>query len=151
DQPRGEVERLCKHYGKTCAPRIGIESSAHLCANCCRGETMEKLWKSLSQSKRELMKHAAVIAVVLSMTVSAGFAQETTRAIPLDVPGDLQSRNVQAEVVTYKGKKALRVTDTAPQNVKDGERYVILSKTEFQDGTIEVELTGEPAAAAGEG
>jgi hypothetical protein len=112
---------------------------------------MEKLWKSLSQSEREPMKHAAVIAVVLSMTVSAGFAQETTRAIPLDVPGDLQSRNVQAEVVTYKGKKALRVTDTAPQNVKDGERYVILSKTEFQDGTIEVELTGEPAAAAGEG
>src|SRR5689334_7877270 len=97
------------------------------------------------------MINAAVIFALLTVTVSAGFLQETASAIPLDAPGDLQSRNVKTESVTYKGKKALRVTDTAPQSAKDGERYVILNKTEFSDGTLEVELTGEPAAAAGEG
>ena len=50
-----------------------------------------------------------------------------------------------------EGRVALRVTDTAPANVGDGERLLILSKTEFQDGVIEIELAGEPGANAGEG
>ncbi len=45
----------------------------------------------------------------------------------------LQSRNVQTEWVTYKGRKALRVTDVAPASVGGIDRLIILSKTEFQD------------------
>jgi hypothetical protein len=63
----------------------------------------------------------------------------------------MQLRNVKTERVTYKGRAALRVTDTAAANVVDGERLVILNKTEFQDGVIELELTGEPKPNAGEG
>lgn len=108
---------------------------------------MQKLLHNLKRGTRRLVAAIAIVAA----TVSTSFAQETVKTISLDVASNLQSRNVKAEVVTYKSRKALRVTDTASPNVKDGERYVILGNTEFQDGTIEVELTGEPAAAAGEG
>src|SRR5262249_39426228 len=63
----------------------------------------------------------------------------------------IQAFNVKAERVTYKQRPALRVTDTAAASVPDGERLVILNKTQFQDGVIEIELTGDPAATAGEG
>ena len=58
---------------------------------------------------------------------------------------------MKTETVTYKGHRALRVTDAAPAEVGDGDRLVILSKTEFQDGVIEIDLTGEPGPRAGEG
>src|SRR5690242_988606 len=113
---------------------------------------MQKLLNALNSAIREPLNYAAVIAIALfSVTVSAGFSQQVNKAIPLDIPADQQLRNVKTEVVTYKGKKALRVTDTAPPSAKDGERYVILNKTDVSDGTIEVELTGEPLAGAGEG
>jgi len=43
------------------------------------------------------------------------------------------------------------VTDDAAANVADGIQLVILNKTEFQDGIIEIELTGEPSATAEQG
>jgi len=91
-----------------------------------------------------------LIAILLVAFVT-GFTQVTTRTISLDALNEMQSRNVSTERVTYKGRKALRVTDTAPANVVDGERYVLLNKTDFRDGVIEIELTGEPAASAGQG
>jgi hypothetical protein len=63
----------------------------------------------------------------------------------------MQPRNVKTEQVTYKGRKALRVTDAATTNASDGTQLVILNKTEFQDGVIEIELAGEPGSNAGEG
>src|SRR4029453_15644014 len=46
---------------------------------------------------------------------------------------------------------AVRVTDTAPAGTGDEGRLAILKDTEFQSGTIEVELAGEvgPGAAGG--
>ena len=91
-----------------------------------------------------------LIAILLVAFVT-GFTQVNTRTISLDALNEMQFRNVSTERVTYKGRKALRVTDTAPANVVDGERYVLLNKTDFRDGVIEIELTGEPAASAGQG
>jgi len=59
--------------------------------------------------------------------------------------------NVKAEKVTFKGRKALRVSDPAAAGTGDEEQLVILSKTDFQDGIIEVDLAGEPGPNAGEG
>src|SRR5262249_41216628 len=92
-----------------------------------------------------------VLIAVLALALSAGFTQVKTTTIPLDDLNELQPRNVKTELVTYKGRKALRAADAAPPNVADGIQLVILNKTEFQDGVIEIELTGEPAANAGEG
>ena len=113
---------------------------------------MQRLWQDLSVRARGLMKHlGAVLLALLTLALGTGFTQVMTRTIPLDALNEMQSRNVKTERVTYKGRGALRVTDTAPTNVVDGDRFVILSKTEFQDGVIEIELTGEPSANAREG
>jgi hypothetical protein len=94
--------------------------------------------------------HLIFIAVLMP-ALAAGFTQVAATSISLDAPGDIQAFNVKAERVTYKGRTALRVTDTAAASVPDGERLVSLNKTQFQDGVIEIDLTGEPAANAGEG
>jgi hypothetical protein len=92
-----------------------------------------------------------LLIAMLTLMLGTGFSQQVSRTIPLDAPNEMQSRNVKTEGVTHKGRAALRVTDTAPASVGDGERLVILGKTEFQDGLIEIELTGEPGVNAGEG
>jgi 3-keto-disaccharide hydrolase len=113
---------------------------------------MQGLRQAMRFIARGYTRSLGAIAIAVSILVFAvGFAQANRQTIPLDALNDMQSINVKTERVTYKGKDALRVTDTAPTSVGDGERLVILRKTEFQDGVIEIELTGEPGANAGEG
>ncbi len=96
----------------------------------------------------------AAIVVLASLAVGARGqtpgpnAAVKTTTVPLDRLNEQQARNVKTEWVTYKGRKALRVIDTAPPDVADGIQLVILNKTEFRDGTIEIELTGEPSPTA---
>src|SRR3981189_2560801 len=71
-----------------------------------------------------------------------------TTTVPLDRVNEQQARNVNAEGRCYKGRPGLRVIDSAPPDVADGIQLVILNKTEFRDGTIEIELTGEPSPTA---
>jgi hypothetical protein len=73
------------------------------------------------------------------------------QTISLDAMDRLKLVNVKAEKVTFKGRKALRVSDPAAAGTGDEEQLVILSKTDFQDGIIEVDLAGEPGPNAGEG
>src|SRR5262247_2936198 len=111
---------------------------------------MRRLWQSLRLGARKLTKQPGFsLIAVLTLALSTGFTQVKTTTIPLDAPSEMQPRNVKTEQVTYKGRKALRVTDDAPAGVADGIQLVILNNTEFQDGVIEIELTGEPRANAG--
>jgi len=73
------------------------------------------------------------------------------QTISLDAMDQIKLVNVKAEKVTFKGRKALRVSDPAAAGAGDQEQLVILSKTDFQDGIIEVDLAGEPGSNAGEG
>lgn len=91
------------------------------------------------------------LIAVSTLAMATAFAQLKTRKIPLDALNEMQSGNVKTERVTYKGRASLRVTDAAPPNAGDGVRLVVLTKTEFQDGVIEIELAGEPGATAGAG
>jgi hypothetical protein len=110
-----------------------------------------KLWLHLRYNGNRLRRQAAFILLALLTALSrGGFAQVATKTIPLDALSEMELRNVKAERVTHKGKAALRVTDRGA-NVPDGRRLVILNKTEFQDGVIEIDLTGEPGTDAGEG
>src|SRR6188474_660155 len=72
------------------------------------------------------------------------------QTISLDTE-QLKLVNVKAEMITFKGRKALRVRDAAAPGTGDEGRLVILPKTDFQDGIIEVDLAGEPGPGAGEG
>jgi hypothetical protein len=112
---------------------------------------MNTLWQDVRFHARRLMKQPMFILIaVLTLGLSTGFTQVKTTTIPLDNPSETQPLNVKAEQVTYKGRKALRVSDAAPANFSD-EKLVILNKTEFQDGVIEIELTGEAGPNSGEG
>jgi hypothetical protein len=73
------------------------------------------------------------------------------QTISLDAMDQLKLVNVKAEKVTFKGRKALRVSDPAAAGTGDEEQLVILSKTDFQDGIIEVDLAGEPGPNADAG
>jgi hypothetical protein len=90
------------------------------------------------------------IGVVLVRGVSER-AQARMERIPLDSAAGLKLVNVKVEPVTFKGRPALRVTDAAPPSAGDEARLAILTKTEFQDGTIDVDLAGEPMPGAFEG
>lgn len=113
---------------------------------------MQRLRQDRRLRACRLMEQPSFITLaVLTMALGTGFTQVKTTTIPLDNPSEMQPRNVKTEQVSYKGRKALRVTDAAQANVADGIQLVVLNKTEFQDGVIEIELAGEPAANAGAG
>ena len=94
----------------------------------------------------------SLLGVTLSI-LAAGSALPRVQAqtISLDAIDQLKVMNVKAETVTFKGRKALRVSDAAAEGTGDEERLVILPKTDFQDGVIEVDLAGEPGPGAAEG
>jgi len=94
----------------------------------------------------------SLVGVMLSIIAGASSLQELqAQTISLDSPEQLKLVNVKTETITFKGRKALRVVDAAPPGTGDEGRLVILSKTDFQDGIIEVDLAGEPGPNAGEG
>lgn len=55
----------------------------------------------------------------------------------------LELRNVKAEPVTYLGRSAVRVSDAGPEGLDDAARLAVVPGTSFQDGTIEVNLSGD--------
>jgi len=71
------------------------------------------------------------------------------RTFALPLADGMQPHKVIAELVTFKGRQALKVTD-AIANTGEGneDRLVVLADSEFSDGTIEVELSGEPGPGA---
>jgi len=60
----------------------------------------------------------------------------------------LELRNVKAEPVTYLGRSAMRISDAGPEGLDDAGRLAVVSGTAFQDGTIEVNLSGDTAPNA---
>ena len=68
-----------------------------------------------------------------------------TQTFSLQTLDGLTLRKVKAEPVTYKGRKALRVTSDGSEN-----GFATIAGPEFQDGTIEAELAGEPGPGAQE-
>lgn len=59
----------------------------------------------------------------------------------------LEPKNVKIETATYKGRQCLRLTDANPQ-APDGVRLAVVTASDFGDGTIEVDLAGDPMPGA---
>src|SRR5689334_20785123 len=62
----------------------------------------------------------------------------------------LELENVKAEVVTYRGKRGVRLVEAVPRP-ENSQTIAILNTSEFGDGVIEAEIAGLPAAGANEG
>jgi hypothetical protein len=61
----------------------------------------------------------------------------------------LVAHNVKLEAVEYRGKRAIKVTEVG--QVANGEAYAVVKDAVFHNGTISVELAGQPAAGAAGG
>lgn len=93
------------------------------------------------------MKITLFLLTILSLVVGSAAVQKAGKPIALTPAATEQLVNVKAEEATFKGRKALRVTD-AGTATSDDDRLVILPNTAIEDGVIEVELAGEPAPNA---
>ena len=63
--------------------------------------------------------------------------------------GQLDGKNAQIAQTTFKGRGAVQLI--AAPDAANGASYAIVKDSSFRDGTIEVDLAGQPAAGAGEG
>src|SRR5262245_29025534 len=85
-----------------------------------RTNMITDLSQELRFRARRLMKPGVLLIALLTPALCAAFTQVAPKAIPLDALNEMQSRNVKMERVSYKGRDALRVTDTGSANVLDG-------------------------------
>jgi len=98
----------------------------------------------------ETRYRALIVALAVFFSVAPSRAQRTSQAFPLDSVEGLKPVNSRIESVTYKGRKAIRVTDTAPQGTSDAGRFVVVTESHFEDGVIEVDLAGDRIVGATE-
>ncbi|HLG55343.1 MAG TPA: hypothetical protein VI485_08420 [Vicinamibacterales bacterium] len=61
----------------------------------------------------------------------------------------LEGRNVSIAETNYKGRSAIRVL--AAPDAPNAASYAVVKEVSFRDGTIEVDVAGQPAAGAGGG
>ena len=59
----------------------------------------------------------------------------------------LVGKNVSIAQTDYQGRRAVQVVPTP--GAANATSYAVIKDTQFRDGTIEVELAGQPAAGAG--
>ena len=74
-----------------------------------------------------------------------GQERPKSRSVALD---KLELHNVRTEPVVYLDRAAIRVSDSGLQNLDDAARFAVVPGTFFQDGTIEVDLSGDTAPNA---
>jgi len=95
------------------------------------------------------MKKLIIISVMLlNVLFLLSCRPDVTEGLvfPLNTTDELEMINAEASVVEFKGKTGLRVTGvTGPH-----ETLVIIPNVEFVNGTIEVEVSGEPAEGSPE-
>ena len=100
------------------------------------------------------MNHFAWVAALLISAPLGAFAnphledqsKPASQLFSLDSTRELKSIGVKAEVVTYKGRKAVRLTEDAQSH--SAQTLALLNNTDFTDGTIEVDVAGSPAPGA---
>jgi len=70
-------------------------------------------------------------------------AQARKQTLRLDSLGLLELRFVLAEMVTYRGRRAVRLVES-DENPKDDQAVAVISGSEFKDGIIEIDIAGVP-------
>ena len=78
------------------------------------------------------------------LVIFAGVAFPADRSITLDT-AHLDLRGVKAEVVSYRGRTALKLVEASPL---DEPALAVLKNVALRDGTSQIEVSGVPAAGA---
>jgi hypothetical protein len=74
----------------------------------------------------------------------------TTHTFPLTSLTILELQNVAADLVTYRGRRAVKLIESAEPTF-DGHAIAIIADSNFKNGVIETEIAGLPQAGANEG
>ena len=61
----------------------------------------------------------------------------------------LDGKNVSIKQTTFQGRNAIQII--AAPDAQNAESYAVVKDSRFRDGSIEVDLAGQPAAGAGPG
>jgi len=83
----------------------------------------------------------AVLALALATAVQAADAPRSAQSFALDTTQGLDAYGARIEVVTHRGHTGLRVVE---KEQAAADTVVIVQGTDFADGVIEVELSGQP-------
>jgi hypothetical protein len=89
-----------------------------------------------------------VLAAVVTLAV-AGLSVLPAVPLAAQSANRLEGKNVSIAEVNYKGRSAIQVI--ASPAAANATSYAVVKDVSFRDGTIEVELAGQPAAGAGGG
>jgi hypothetical protein len=90
-------------------------------------------------------------ALALAFVVSAAGGQgskATARTFRLDSVDGLELVNAKAEVVRYRGQRAVHLVPLPGHETGEDMLMAMLTGTDFADGTIEAEVAGAPRAGA---
>jgi hypothetical protein len=111
--------------------------------------TVNRVWAASAGSDvRKLVSVLCVASFVLTI-VNANLraAGEHAKIIPLDSMKGLDVVNSKAEIITYRGRKALHLAPAQDHETDKHSMIALVGGTDFKDGTIEVEVAGLPIVA----
>jgi hypothetical protein len=86
------------------------------------------------------------ICVLFTHVFAQTMNKDGSIELPLKSGEKLNLINLEAQSVEYEGKKGIRLGIT--ESYTEGETIAIVNGIEFEEGTIEIELAGEPAPDA---
>ncbi|HWY45171.1 MAG TPA: hypothetical protein VNX66_16855 [Candidatus Sulfotelmatobacter sp.] len=85
--------------------------------------------------------------VLLVLHAGGQVIKERTDVYRLDSMDKLETVNTKAEIITYRGKRALHLAPGQNHDTDRGSMIALVGGTDFKDGTIEAEVAGVPIAA----
>lgn len=88
-------------------------------------------------------------ALVVRILRSACICVAMATAVIAQTADGLVANNVSIAQTTFRGRSSIQVTAT--RGAANGVSYAVVKDGLFRDGTIEVDLAGQPAAGAGGG
>ena len=89
-----------------------------------------------------------VLTAVMTLAL-AGLSVLLAAPLAAQSANRLEGKNVSIAETNYKGRSAIQVI--ASPAAANATSYAVVKDVSFRDGTIEVELAGQPAAGAGGG
>jgi hypothetical protein len=93
------------------------------------------------------LRHACSIPVLV-VYLSGRLLGQSSQEIRLDSIEKLELHNLKAGIVTYRGRAAMSIANTLTADSDYGEGLAIVRGVSFQDGTIEVTVSGDTAPHA---
>jgi hypothetical protein len=86
--------------------------------------------------------------VLIANGVCGQNTKTATTPVALDSKTAFETVNGKVEIVTYRGRRAVRLAPPSGQEMVDGSMLAILPGTDFKDGTIELDVSGAPRQGA---